>query len=352
MTKMGILNRHKSSKTLLYETSIYERFENWFENLGAIEELKDRINAATGDYQKGLIKESREKDFLRTFIVMCELACQNICAKNTEKDGLTNSVRDVIGSVIGDIIFETTDIKKLNEILQNFEKEETYKDKFPQWIKDRRNGKVWILDTFVDHTIKRVVSKLKEEEIEEIPEEWRMTYGENAKYDFALFSGVSLAEVESMLAYGISRTYLHNILYGFIMLRLLIDALKDDLYITWLGDEELFTGYSGVNHFFDGIIILEEEDKKNPWLLKCISTYYNPSDAIESIETKLADIGVKKCIIFLPTYPSQNAMRHSLYTYAYKKHEKIIILYLHDLYRLVEMNNNEIKGYLMRKVIR
>lgn len=131
-----------------------------------------------------------------------------------------------------------------------------------------------------------------------------------------------------------------------------MDALKDDLYITWLGDEELFTGYSGVNHFFDGIIILEEEDKKDPWLLKCISTYYNPSDAIESIETKLADIGVKKCIIFLPTYPSQNAMRQSLYAYAYKKHEKIIILFLHDLYRLVEMNDNEIKGYLMRKVIR
>lgn len=347
---MGILNRHKSTKTLLYETSIYERFEDWFENLGAIEELKDRINAATEDYQRQLIKESRKKDFLRTFIVMCELACQNIYTEDTEKKGLTDSVSDVIGSIIGDIIFETTDIKKLNEILQNFEKE--YKKDFTHWINDRRSGKVWILDTFVDYTIKKVVSKLKRDDIKEIPKEWRMTYGENAKYDFALFSGVSLPEVESMLAYGISRTYLHNILYGFIMLRLLIDALKDDLYITWLGDEELFAGYSGVNHFFDGIIILEEEDKKNPWLLKCISTYYNPSDAIESIETKLADIGVKKCIIFLPTYPSQNAMRHSLYTYAYKKHEKIIILYLHDLYRLVEMNNNEIRGYLMRKVIR
>ena len=349
---MGILNRPKSSKKLLYETRIYERFENWFENLDAIEELKDRIKAATGNYQRELIKESRGKDFLRTFIVMCELACQNIYTEDTEKKGLTNFVRDVIGSVIGDIIVGTTDITKLHEILQNFEKEETYKDDFSQWIKDRRNGKVWILDTFVDRTIINVSQKLKEEEVEEIPKKWRMTYGENAKYDFALFSGVSLAEVESMLAYGISRTYLHNILYGFIMLRLLMDALKDDLYITWLGDEELFTGYSGVNHFFDGIIILEEEDKKDPWLLKCISTYYNPSDAIESIETKLADIGVKKCIIFLPTYPSQNAMRQSLYAYAYKKHEKIIILFLHDLYRLVEMNDNEIKGYLMRKVIR
>lgn len=347
---MGILNRHKSTEKLLYETSIYERFENWFENLGAIEELKDRINASTGDYQRELIKESRKKDFLRTFIVMCELACQNIYTEDTEKNGLTNSVSDVIGSVIGDIIFETTDIKKLNEILQNFEKE--YKNDFTHWINDRRSGKVWILDTFVDYTIKRVVSKLKRDDIKEIPKKWGMTYGENAKYDFALFSGVSLAEVESMLAYGISRTYLHNILYGFIMLRLLIDALKDDLYITWLGDEELFAGYSGVNHFFDGIIILEDEDKKNPWLLKCISTYYNPSDAIESIETKLADIGVKKCILFVPTYPSQNAMRHSLYAYAYKKHEKIIILFLHDLYRMVGMNNNEIKGYLMRKVIR
>ena len=359
MTKMGILNRPKSSKTLLYETRIYERFENWFEKLDEREELKDRIKAATGDYQRELIKESRKKDFLRTFIVMCKLACQNIYTEDTEKKGLTNFVRDVIGSVIGDIICETTEITKLNKILKFLEKkyEDEDKDKdenvFTEWIKDRRNGKVWILDTFVDRTIINVLQKLEGDDIEEIPkEEWGMTYGENAKYDFALFSGVSLAEVESMLAYGISRTYLHNILYGFIMLRLLIDALKDDLYITWLGDEELFTGYSGVNHFFDGIIILEEEDKKNPWLLKCISTYYNPSDAIESIETKLADIGVKKCILFVPTYPSQNAMRHSLYTYAYKKHEKIIILYLHDLYRLVEMNDNEIKGYLMRKVIR
>ena len=355
---MGILNRHKSNKTLLYETRIYERFKNWFEDLGAIEELKDRIKAATGDYQRQLIKESRKKDFLRTFIVMSELACQNIYIEDTEKDGLTNFVRDVIGSVIGDIICETTEIPKLNKILKFLEK--TYKDKdkakdenvFTEWIKDRRNGKVWILDTFVDQTIGKVLSqKLKGEYIEEIPKEWRMTYGENAKYDFALFSGVSLAEVESMLAYGISRTYLHNILYGFIMLRILIDALKDDLYITWLGDEELFTGYSGVNHFFDGIIILEKEDSENPWLLKCISTCYNPSDAIESIDAKLDDIGMKKCILFVPTYPSQNAMQHSLYTYAYKKHE-IIILYLHDLYRLVEKNDNEVKGYLKRKVIR
>ena len=60
---MGILNRHKSNKTLLYETRIYERFKNWFEDLGAIEELKDRIKAATGDYQRQLIKESRKKPY-------------------------------------------------------------------------------------------------------------------------------------------------------------------------------------------------------------------------------------------------------------------------------------------------
>ena len=352
---MGILNRWKSSKTLLYETYIYEAFKNWFESKAAkdaIDDLKTRINNAQGDYQRELIKESRKKDFLRIFIVMCQLACQNIYTEGTEKKGLTKFVSDVIGSVIGDIIFESTDITTLSEILQHFELEEPYKDDFRDWIKDRRNGKVWISDTFIEQTIKRVLSKnLKEDDIEEIPEKWKMTYGDNAKYDLALFFGVSLPEVESMLAYGISRTYLHNILYGFIMLRILTDALRDDLYTTWLGDEDLFTGFSGVNHFFDGIIILEKEDRENPWLLKCISTCYNSSDAVESIDAKLGDLGVKKCILFVPTYPSQNAIRHSLYTYAYKNHE-IIMLYLHDLYRMVGKKDDEIKFYLMRKMIR
>ena len=233
-----------------------------------------------------------------------------------------------------------------------------YKDKgLMRWIDDRRDGKVWILDTFIDRRIKNLLTKNHEEKpiedrvIEEIPDEWRMTYGENAKSDFALFSGVSLSEVESMLACGISRTYLHNILYGSIMLRILMDALKDDLYLTWLGDEDLFTGYSGVNHFFDGIIILEENDRENPWLLKCISTYCNLSDAIESIDAKLGDIGIKKCILFVPAYTSQNALRHSIFTYSKRKH-RITMLYMHDLYRMVVMKDNEIKDYLIRKGIR
>ena len=106
-----------------------------------------------------------------------------------------------------------------------------------------------------------------------------------------------------------------------------------------------------MNHFFDGVIVLEKEDEESPWLLKCISTYYTPSDAIESIETKLDDMGMEKCILFVPTYPSQNALRHSIYTYTKTRH-KVIILYLHDLYKMIGMKDDEIKGYLMRKVIR
>jgi hypothetical protein len=362
---MGLLSRRKTGKTLLYETRIYERFENWFEDTGEIKEpeLRDRIESARGSYQRELIKESRKKDFLRSFIVTCELACQNIYTEDKEKKGLTDFISDVIGSVIGDVICETTEIKKLNKIVTYLENtyEDEDKNEFTTWIKDRRNGKMWILDTFIDTTIKTVILKnLKEDYIEEIPDKWKMTFGENAKYDFALFSGTSLTEVKSMLAYGISRTYLHNIFYGLIMLRILMDALKDDsvkddplypLYITWLGDEDLFTGYSGLNHFFDGIIILEKKDKENPWLLKCISTYYNPSDAIESIDAKLEDIGVKKCILFVPAYPSQNALRHSLYTYATKKHE-VILLYLHDLYTMINMEDKMIKDYLIGRRIK
>jgi hypothetical protein len=178
-----------------------------------------------------------------------------------------------------------------------------------------------------------------------------MTFEENAKYDFALFSGVAVSKVEAMLASGISHTYLHSILYGSIMLRILMDALKEDLYLTWLGDEDLFQGSSGVKHFFDGIITLEEKDRENPWLLKCIPTYCSPLDAIESVDAKLIDIGVKKCILFVPMYPSQNALRYTVYTYSQRKHE-ILMLYKHDLYNMIEMEENEIKEYLMEKRIR
>ena len=347
---MGILDRRKG-KALLNETRIYERFENWFKNedaRAAIEELKERIKDAKEEYQRELIKECRQKDFLRTFIVMCDLACQNI--NTNEERNKIDLIKNMVGYIIGDIIFETTDITKLNEILKELER--NHSEELMCWINDHKYGKVWILDTFIDSTTKKVLSKkLKEHNVEEIPTEWTITFGDVAKYDFALFSGASIAEVESMLAHGISRRYFHNILYGFIMLRLLMDALKDDLYVTWLGDEDLFTGYSGVNHFFDGVIVLEKEDEESPWLLKCISTYYTPSDAIESIETKLDDMGMEKCILFVPTYPSQNALRHLIYTYTKTRHE-VIILYLHDLYKMLGMKDDEIKGYLMRKVIR
>lgn len=212
---------------------------------------------------------------------------------------------------------------------------------------------MWILDhTSIREDIENVLSKnQKEKEMERVPVNWEMTFGDCVKYNFALFSGVSLTEVESMLARGISRTYLHNILYGFIMRRLLTDGLNDDLYITGYWDRDLFNGRSGVNLFFDGIIILEEKDREDPWLLKCISTYYNPLDAIESVDAKLDDMGMEKCILFVPMYPSQNALRYSVHTYSKNKHE-IMMLYLHDLYEMIGMKDNKIKEYLCDKRIR
>ena len=413
MTEMGILSRLKG-KTLLDETHIYETFEKWFgeDAEEVMVELKACIANAEGDYKRGLIKEYWRKDFLKSFIVMCDLTYQNIGTKERK-------IKNIIGYVIGDIIFETSDIIKLNEIMKYLEKpflfsidmrfeeelsksnliseklEKKFKAKgyplsknanimkkrddkwvitdekkflvakegeklniyeeseeFVQWIKDRKNGKVWILDTRIDSTIEEAISQgLKKEPVKVIQnKKWEMTYGANAKYDLALFSGVAVSKVEAMLASGISHTYLHSILYGSIMLRILMDALKDDLYLTWLGDEDLFTGSSGVNHFFDGIITLEEKDRENPWLLKCIPTYCSPLDAIESVDAKLIDIGVKKCILFVPMYPSQNALRYTVFTYSQRKHE-ILMLYRHDLYNMVEMEENEIKEYLIRKRI-
>jgi hypothetical protein len=409
------IHKHVPSETPLSQTRIHKKFKKWLDDLEEeMETAKGDINGATEAYQRFLIKENRKKDFLKTFIVLCDLAFQNIDA---EKEKI-NQIRDVIGYVIGDIIFETTDIIKLNKIMKYLEKtylfsidmrfeeelnksnliseklEKKFKAKgyplsknanimkkrddkwvitdekkflvakegeklniyeeseeFIQWINDRKNGKVWVLDTSIDSTIEEAISQGKET-VKVIPEKnWGMTFEENAKYDLALFSGVSVSKVEAMLASGISHTYLHSILYGSIMLRILMDALKDDLYLTWLGDEDLFIGSSGVSHFFDGIITLEEDDRENPWLLKCIPTYCSPLDAIESVDAKLIDIGVKKCILFVPMYPSQSALRYTVYTYSQRKHE-ILMLYKHDLYNMIEMEKNEVKKYLMEKRIR
>nr|AAU84270.1 hypothetical protein GZ9C4_26 [uncultured archaeon GZfos9C4] len=356
---MGIWDKNKTKpdKMLpIHDAIIYKKFEEWSGERQKRElmELKNRIERAEEPaYKKELQKEYRKRDFLRIFIVMCELARENF-EEGKDEETLTDYVMDVIGSVIGDIMLETNNIQSLNEILRDLEKEESHPVEFKRCVDDRREGRVWVQDhKSVNETIERVLAGrgLKGEKMEEVPERWEMTFGDYAKYDFSMFAGVSLTEVESMLARGISRTFLHNILYGLIMRRILMDALGDDLYLTWYGDEVLFTGYSGVSHFFDGVITLEEADKEHPWLLKCISTYCNPLNAIESVDAKLGDIGVKRCILFVPMYPSENALRYSVYTYTEKKDE-IIMLYLHDLYEMIEMEGNEIKEYLMERRIK
>lgn len=351
MIKMGLLNR-ETDKIPVHDALIYKKFEMWSgkSQKDELKALKKKIEKADGTYKKELQKIYRKKDFLRIFIIMCVLTRQNFGA-GKEKDILREFTMGVIGCVIGDMILETNNIRELNEIL--FDLEKRHPDEFRRCVDDRREGQVWIMDhKSITETIDNVLQDLKGENMEEIPEGWGITFEDYARYDFAMFSGLSVTEVESMLARGISRIYLRNLLYGFIMRRILMDALGDDLYLTWYNDEDLFTGHSGVNHFFNGIIILEDKDRENPWLLKCISTYYNSLDAIESIDAKLGDIGVSKCILFVPMYPSQNALRYCGDRFIQMRQE-IIMLYLHDLYEMSGIVDDDgIKEYLMERRIR
>ena len=337
---MEILNHKTGEMSVLDETSIYNYLKKCSgkdlkNELGALEKRIKKVEF--DDYKKELQKEYRKRDFWRIFIAICKLARQNF-DEGKDKESLKYFVMNVIGCVIGDITLETNNIKILNKILRYFGSDTRLQDAFERCVKDKKEGKVWIMDNkpiteTINETIESILSQnQRKKSMKEVPEELNMKLEDYAKYNFALFSGVSLTEVESMLARGISRTYLHNILYGFIMRRILMDGLikkleeKDDLY---LRDDLYLTGF---------------------WVLRCISTYYNPLDAIESIDAKLDDIGVKKCILFVPMYPSQNARRYSVYTYSEKKHE-IMMLYLHDLYEMIEMDKGKIKDYLRGKRI-
>lgn len=335
---MDLINGGKKIELSVNETKIFRKIMEW-SNETTREQLKKKIISADGDYKKELIKGYRKMDFLRTFIIICDLSSQYI----NKFDDRLRFIRNLVGSVMGRLVFETSEIPELKSVLQDLNERD--QEGLLDWINNRRIGKVWVLNTEIDGLIKELLSKNQKTIIEEIPENWEMTFADYAKYEFALISGTSFSDVESMMARGISRTSLCNILYGFIMMRRLIEGLGDSLYLTWYGDGDLFKGSSGVIHFFDGIIIFDENDKNNPWLFKCVATCHNPLDVIESISSKLEDIGVSRCILFMPMYPSQNAIRYCVHAYSEKRQE-IMMLYLHDLYNILKMNNEDIFEYL------
>jgi hypothetical protein len=256
-------------------------------------------------------------------------------------------IQNILGSVIGRLIFETSDIKDINQFLKDFA--ERNPNALRRWLKNRRKGAVWVLDTFLENTIRDSLSK-RHSIIEGIPEDWNLSYEEYAKYEFSTAFGASYTDVQSILSRGVSRTSLCNLLYNFIMIRRLMEGLGNKLFLTWYGEGDLFVGSSGIRRFFDGAIVIEEEDKQNPWLLKCVSNCHNPLDAIESVESELVDIGMNKCILFMPMYPSQMALRYAVYSFAEKK-MKISMLYLHDLYNILRINSCYVPAYLKEKMI-
>lgn len=347
---------HNPKEKLIKDINIFIKFNNWMDEKTR-SSLADKIKISEGDYKSQLLKISRKLDFFRTFIIICELSLQNI----TDKDERDKYIKDIVGSVFGRLIFETTDISILNRLFSYLLIEEP--DDIINWIKNRKMGLVWIKKTFIETLINKYIEEFEKSfsndyckrEIFKISrnisvDNLELTFIDQAKIDFALMAGASYTDVESMMARGISRATLCNILYNCIFIRILIDSLKENLILTAYEDGELFTGNSGINHYFDGIIILNDEEKMNPWLLFCFSSTHNPLVAAESVDSKLNDIGMKKCILFIPAYASQNALRYSVYTYA-KNHNEIMILYLSDLYNIIRLCDEDIIRYLNKRRI-
>ncbi len=360
------MNKHEFSNIKFYEI-----LDTWFKEYSS-KNLAEDLSVAEGDYKLELIKKSRKLDFLKTFVIICEMSYEFIDNPKTVK----NQVKNIIGSVFGRIIFETSQIMSLNKTILDFDRHTDSSGLFGKWVEDRRNGYIWIKDTDIDFLIDDILdNSLRDEKIIEIPEtidvtkaklnkkymeenitgaskkSSGLTYYEYAKYEFAVISGSSFSDIESMMARGISRTSLCNILYSFILIRLFISSLCEDFYITWHEDSDLFKGKSGSYYFFNGLVILDQnEDSSNPWLLKCITTTHNPLDALESVSSILSDINMHKCILFVPTYPSEKAMRYFVYSYAEKRQE-IVILYLNDLYELLKIPPSDVNAYLRTRRI-
>lgn len=340
---MDFIKSRKEDRPLVSDTKICKMMETWSDE-SKRSELRKKITLAQGDYKKDLIKLYRKMDFFRTFIIICDLSSQHI----NKFDDRLRFIKNIIGSVMGRLVFETSEIPELRAVLSNLNNRDP--EGLLDWINNRRLGKIWIEATKMEDLIKDLLLMDKNIRIEEIPDNWQMTFADYASYEFALITGTSFNDVESMMARGISRTSLCNILYGYIMIRRLIESLESSLYLTWHGDGNLFKGASGIINFFDGIILLDEYDKENPWLLKCVATCHNPLDVVESISSKLDDIGMDRCILFMPMYPSHNANRFCVHAYS-EKHQEIIMLYLHDLYNILRMDDIDVCDYIRDKIV-
>lgn len=335
----------KSEKSQIFDNAgIYNCFDRWLD-------VPYKKFKNMDEMQRELFKKYRKMDFIRTFIVICDLVTQHLNEKDDKKD----FIRNIIGSVLGNLTFETCDIDTLRGIIIDLDNERH--GELLDWINDRRKGAIWVYGTDINDKIEDIIDKSQgKKSIRGAALD--LTYEDYAKYELALCSGASFTDVESLIARGVSRTSLCNMFYNYIFVIRLIEGLmrqnnsqNDQLYLNWYDDNELFIGSSGAIRFFDGVILLDRSDKNDPWLLKCISICHNPLDAIESVDSKLDDIHMDKCILFLPMYPSENAMKYAVYTFAEKRRE-IITLYLQDLYRMILMNQNKLLDFLKQQRIR
>jgi len=334
-------------------TKIYKKIYQWMEEVDSVK------NDIKGPLDIQNIKKLIKKDFLTTFIIICDISYEYIRPDDSNKSTYINPkkmiIKDIVGSVFGRLIFETEQIQKLNKIAYDFQNDV----EFREWITDRRNGYIWIKGTKIEELINTMdFDILKKDKLfgEKSDKLKGLTRYEIAIYEFALITGSSYTDIESMIARGVSRAALCNILYSFIMIRQLIDGFKghdDELYLAWWHDDsDLFKGQSVINYYFDGLMILDKnKDASNPWLLKCATTSHNPLDAISSVCSILEDIKMDKCVLFLPTYPSVEAMRFSVHAFAEKDIE-IIMLYLHDLYYLLNSELSNIIANLNDRRIR
>lgn len=337
----------------LEKSNIHKKMSKWLEEVNL---LKGNITSAN---ETQTIKKFIKMDFLTTFIIICDISYEYIRPydSNNSKKMI---IKNIVGSVFGRLIFETEPIQKLNKIVYGFQNS----NEFCKWINDRRNGYIWIKDTEIESLIDTTeFNDLKDRILftDNSNPKGGLTRYEIAIYEFALITGSSYTDIESMIARGVSRAALCNILYSFMMIRELIDGFKShdrDLYLAWwYDDSDLFRGQSGINYYFDGMMILDRnKDNKdrsvsNPWLLKCATTSQNPLDAISSVCSILEDIEMYKCVLFLPTYPSVEAMRYSVHAFAEKDIE-IIMLYLHDLYELLTTDPATIIANLDNRRIR
>ncbi len=323
-------------------------FSHFFPKLQEeIYEIDDLINILgsltydekiTFNYNKNIADQHkilRRTEIFNIIISVCDWLVEN--ETESEKN---NKIKDIIGSVLYNVICNSEKISDL-KILNNKIKKK-YSDKYLD-SKGNLLGRVWIADTFIE-------KKINERDIwfeHDVPDK-SFKWKKYSMIKLTKIMRIPYANLDCLRKYSWNNYIIDNLFIILLTKSIFKSAFGDDFY--YLGYEDKIEADSRTLREFDGVIEFEfVKERPETYFLRTCTSHMNPQDTIECVKSDLEDIGKTNAIIFTPDFYTPEALRLEKY-YTTKNYNMKLFYYFDFLQFLRIRNFININKYISYKV--